>query len=367
MLKSLNVAALLILAIASSIVAQTPTPTPRIEDDNEVIKVESRLIVVPVSVTDSTGQPVAGLTANDFLISEENRPQEIAQVTSADKVPLEIALLFDISATTSPMFDFQLQTAIKFLQDVMRPEDRATIFTIGERPVMISARETAERSAIAIKTIQPTKQFTSFYDTVRQSADFLIKNAPAGTRRVVVTLSDGEDTNSDAIRDAINDGYRKLGRRIDSIDSKTLYQLTIKNRDEASVREQGRVLRFLQNADTVFYSINSAGNSYQLNKGSLFGQANMQRFADDTGGTAFLPKFQPVTLKDPVLNSYNNKKNQDTLTDIFRKLTNELRAQYLVQYYSDADYPENQYINLKVLLKAGSHRVRARQGYFVKK
>lgn len=347
--------------------AQTPTPTPPIEDDNELIKVSSRLVVVPVSVTDINGQPILGLTAKDFFIAEENRPQEISQVSDAEKVPLEIAILFDVSASTDAMFQFEQETAAKFLQEVMRPEDHATIFTIGERPILIQPRDAAGKSAIAVKSIQPTKQFTAFYDTVRFAADYLEKNSPSGTRKVVVVISDGEDTNSEGIRNAINDGYRKLGTKIDTIDRKSLYQFTVSTRNEASVREQSRVLKSLQNADTVFYAINPAGNSYQLNKASQFGQSNLEKFALQTGGTAFLPKFQPIGLKDNLQNSYNSKKNQEILTTIFRQLANELRAQYLVQYYSESDFPDNRYVNLKVgLNNSQNFKVRARQGYFVK-
>jgi Ca-activated chloride channel family protein len=350
-----------------SIFAQTPTPTPLIDDDGEVIKVQSKLIVVPVSVTDASGQPVLDLTAKDFFINEENRPQQIEQVSSAEKVPLEIVLLFDVSATVSPMFNFQLETAAKFLQEVMRPEDRASIFTIGERPLLIQTRDTAQNSIATIKLIQSTKQYTAFYDTVGDASEYLLKNAPVGRRKVILAISDGEDTNSVRIARAMQAGYRRLGRNIDTIDSKSLYEYTVRTRNEASLSEQRRVLQALQNADTVFYSINSAGSSYKLNKISVFGQSNMEKFANETGGTAYLPKFQPVDLKDNIQNSYNNTKNQEILTGIFRQLANELQAQYLVQYYSEADFPENRYVNLKVgLTNPRNLKVRARQGYFVK-
>lgn len=349
--------------------AQNPTPTPPADDDDTPIKVSSRLVVVPVSVTDAAGQPILGLTAKDFFVSEENRPQVIEKVSDAEKVPLEIAILFDVSSSTGPMFQFEQETAAKFLQEVMRPEDRATIFTIGARPVMIQARETSAKSAVSIKSIQPTRevQFTAFYDSVRIAADYLDKTAPSGTRKVIVVISDGEDTNSEGIKKALDDGYRKLGKKIDTIDRKSLYELTVTNRNAASLREQTRVLKSLQNADTVFYSINPGGASLQLNKMSQFGQSNLDKFADQTGGTAFLPKFQPVALKDDPQNAYNLKKNQEMLTTIFRQLANELRAQYLVQYYSEADFAVNRYVNLKVgLNNPQTLKVRSREGYFVK-
>jgi VWFA-related protein len=346
----------------------TPTPTPqKIDNDDDVIKIESRLVVVPVSVTDAAGQPVLGLTEKDFFVREENKPQQIERVTDAEKIPLEIALLFDVSASTDAMFDFQQETAARFLQDVMRPEDRATIFTIGEHPLMIQARGTAEQSAASIKTIRPTREYTAFYDTVYAAADYLQNNTPSGRRKVLLVISDGEDTNSERVRKALQDGYASLGKKLDTLDRKTLFELTVAKRNEASVREQQRVLQALQNADTVFYSINPAGSSYQLNKMSQFGQSNLQKFANETGGTAFLPKFQQTTLKDKLQNSQNMKLNQATLINIFKQLMNELQAQYLVHYYSDADFPPNKYVKLNLgLTTPNKYRVRARQGYFVK-
>jgi VWFA-related protein len=359
----------LITLFSFSILAQNPaaTPPPAVENDDEPIKVSSRLVVVPVSVTDASGQPVLGLTEKDFFVAEENRPQTIEKVSDADKVPLEIAILFDISSSTGAMFQFQQETAAKFLQDVMRPDDRATIFTIGANAALVQARADASTSAVSIKNIQPTKQFTAFYDSVRIAADYLNKNAPAATRKVIVVISDGEDTNSDEIKNALDRGYRKLGDKIDTIDRKSLYEMTVTTRNAASLREQNRVLKSLQNADTVFYSINPAGSSIQLNKMAQFGQSNLEKFAVQTGGTAFLPKFQPIGLKDDLQNSFNIRKNQETLTTIFRQLANELRAQYLVQYYSEADFAVNRYVNLKVGLNNPRNlKVRAREGYFVK-
>jgi Ca-activated chloride channel family protein len=362
---------ILIFTFAFSALSQTvkSTPTPKInnDDDGEIIKVNSRLVVVPVSVLDANNQPVLGLKKEDFRVSEENKIQQIEQVSDAEKVPLEIALLFDVSASTDAMFQFQQETAAKFLQEVMRTEDRATIFSIGANPTLVQARDSADKSAFAIKSIQPTKSFTAFYDSVFAAAAYLQKNAPQGRRKVIVVISDGEDTNSDRIRDAIQAGYNKLGSKIDTIDSKSLYQLTVKSRNEASIAEQRRVLQALQNADAVFYSINPGGNSYQLNKGSVFGQSNLQKFADETGGTAFLPKFQPIALKDNFQNTTNMRLNGEMLTNIFRQLANELRAQYLVQYYSEAEFPNNKYVRLDVSLNSPNKlRLRARQGYFVK-
>ncbi len=190
-IRLLMLAALLMLSFAGLSSAQTATPTPKIEEDNEVIRVDSRLIVIPASVTNAQGEAVSGLTEKDFRVLEEGRTQTIESVGTAEKVPLEIVLLIDISATTNPMFKFQQETAAKFLKDVMRADDRATIFTIGERPILVSNRENADTAAVKIRSIAATKGYTAFYDTVGEAARYLSNASPEGTRRVILVISDG--------------------------------------------------------------------------------------------------------------------------------------------------------------------------------
>ena len=111
---------ILFITFIDNAAGQTTTPTPPIQEEDQVVKVESRLVVVPVSVTNAAGDPVMGLTAKDFSMAEENRPQTIDSLGNADSVPLEIAILFDVSASTDSMFKFQQETAAKFLQEVLR-------------------------------------------------------------------------------------------------------------------------------------------------------------------------------------------------------------------------------------------------------
>jgi len=60
-----------------------------------------------VSVTDANGQPVLGLTANQFRIEEDGRSQQIAQLGDPEQVPLDIALLIDVSASVEARFAFE--------------------------------------------------------------------------------------------------------------------------------------------------------------------------------------------------------------------------------------------------------------------
>lgn len=347
-----------ICSFAAKSQIKPPPPPPPIED-KEVLKIDSRLVVVPVSVTDVNGQPVSGLTAKDFRILEENKRQEIAEVSNAEKVPLEIALLIDISSSVNKIFELEKTAAAQFLQEVMRPEDRATIFLITDRPILLQSRDTAKKTAISVRSITPTKSATAFYDTVTTAARYLSENSPSRSRRVILVLSDGEDNFSDFTRKAEMAAYRDLD--VNKITQKDLNQRAGKTAKSHS-QAQTNVLKALQDADTVFYAINPSGPSVRLNVASQRAQNALQRFADETGGSSFLPQF----VSERATSSFEQQ-NSVILERIFRQISSELRAQYLVQYYSDADYPNGRYVNIKVGLEnSQNYRIRAREGYFVK-
>lgn len=355
---------LVIFAIAVA-GAQTAKPTPPIPEEDQVVKVESRLVIVPVSVTDSNGEAVKGLTTNDFRVAEENRPQTIDSVGNAENVPLEIALLIDVSGSVNPLFEFEKKAAAQFLKTVMKPDDRATIFLIGDKPSAVLQSENATLAAERLQSVVPSGKFTAFYDTVAAASKYLRQNAPVKSLRVIVALTDGEDNWSDLVRESEKATYRDVD--VSKLTSEKRNQLAATT-DNAHKNAQTVISKALQDADTVFYVINPAGTSIKLNKISMRAQAGMEKFANETGGTFFLPSFFPTSTKDELQNASNQKKNEATLDRIFKQLANDLRAQYLVQYYSESDFPANKFVKLSVSLQnPGSNKVRARQGYYVKK
>ena len=363
-IRSVIPAIILFTSVGASL-GQTPTPKPTPRVDDEIIKVESRLVVVPVSIFDANGEPVTGLKSIDFQVLEEGRKQEIDQVSDAEKTPLEIALLVDVSGSINPLFEFEIKAAAQFLESVMKPEDRATVFLIGDKPQALLTRETSPQAAARVRTIVPSGKFTAFYDTVSAAAKYLQGNAPIKSRRVIVALTDGEDNWSNLTREAEKATYRDID--VNTLTPEKRNQLAART-DSAHQFAQTTISRDLQNADTVFYAINPAGASYKLNKISMRAQTGMEKFANETGGTSFLPAFASTSLKDPLQNAGNVKKNEETLARIFRQLGAELRAQYLIQYYSESNFPLDRFVKLDVsLTNKGGNRVRARQGYYVKK
>ena len=171
-----------------------PTPEPTAE----TIRINSNLVAVPVSVTDAQGNPVRNLTAEDFLVEEEGSPQILQTLGEPGKTPIELALLFDVSRSVRNRFDFERETAGRFLREVMKPGDAVSIFSIGTTPKLSVQRTNNAESAIAATaSIQPTEEATAFFDTVVRASQYLNDSSNPGVRRVMVVISDGEDTFSE--------------------------------------------------------------------------------------------------------------------------------------------------------------------------
>ena len=314
-----------------------PTPTPGPEDF-DIVRVSSNLIVVPVSVTDTNGQPVLGLQAGDFRIEEDGKVQQVAQLGDPEQVPLDIALLIDVSASVDARFGFEQKAAADFLRQVLRPGDRATVFAIDQTPRLIQPFASAEVAARQLMALAPAKGYTAFFDSLLAAEKYLDKNSQQGRRRVIVTISDGDDTAR------IMDLYSAQSRKGDYKLSQMESQLQFLDRALTDV------LREIQRGEVTFYSINPSGKTMHLNVRIARSEKGMERLAAATGGAAFIPA------------------SDADLPEIFRRIASEIRTQYLLQYYSDNKASGATFRRIAVSTPARAQlRVRAREGYFPKK
>jgi Ca-activated chloride channel family protein len=325
----------------------TPTPKPPTDEVLEVVRVSSNLVMVPVSVTDANSQPVQGLQVSDFRLEEEGRQQEIAEIGDPEQVPLDIAVLFDVSSSVSQkgFFVFQQEAAAAFLKQVMKPVDKAAIFTITDRATLLQPLASAEIAAAKVLTIPAATSPvpTAFYDTVSAAAKYLNENSPGRHRRVIVVLSDGDDNFSERIKDlTIAEVRASQSGNV----TPAAARVGLQARHRRAVLD---VQQAVQKADATFYSVNPGGPSVRLNDISMRAQTGMQSIADATGGTAFVPDSD----KD--------------LEAVFRQVAAELRGQYLLQYYANAEAPPGQFRQIKVNVPTHPDvRIRARQGYYLR-
>jgi Ca-activated chloride channel family protein len=295
----------------------SPQKKPPVQDpqeQEEAIRLSSRLIVVPVSVTDASGQPVKDLTAEDIVIEEEGQPQKIVALGEPGKTPVDIAMLVDVSGSVHGKFAFQQQAAVQFIKEVLKPNDGVSVFSVGITPKMVKPRTTNSQEAIAgLLTIEPLKEPTALFDTIAEAVHYIEKTADPGSRRVVIVISDGEENYSSYT--TLNDAQKEL-----------------------------------QKNDCLFYAINPSGGGIKLNQISLKGQGFMESMALQTGGKAF------------------NLAKVEGLESVFRQITEELQAQYLFGYYSSDERNDGSFRRITARApKRPDLRIRARQGYYVPK
>jgi Ca-activated chloride channel family protein len=325
----------------------TPTPVPPPKDEDvDVIRVTSNLVMVPVSVVDANSQPLLGLKVTDFRVEELGREQTLTDLGNPDQVPLDIAILFDISSSVSQkgFFQFQQRAAASFLRQVMKPTDRAAVFTIADQPLMVAPLSPADTAAARIQQIPAATAPvpTAFYDTVSAAAKYLIEKSEERHRRVILVISDGDDNFSSMVKDLTK------AEAIANLNGEVTPAAAKRSLDARRARAVLEVQKGVQQADAAFYSINPGGTSVRLNMISTRAQNAMQAIADSTGGNAFVPD------------------GERDLERVFNEIAAELRGQYLLQYYSNSQTGA-QFRSIKVSVPLRPElRVRARQGYYPK-
>jgi Ca-activated chloride channel homolog len=296
--------------VAAQSSSQRPAQSPP-QNPDEAIRLTSRLVAVPLSASDAAGNPVRNLSPQDFVLEESGKPQTLVSLGEPGKVPTEIALLFDVSGSVLGQFTFEQQAAAGFIKQVLKPGDAVSVFSIGTRPKLIKTRTTnGDEATTGLMSIVPIREPTAFFDTVVEAALYVGKNADAGSRRVLLVISDGEENYS---------AHHKLAD----------------------------ALRELQKNDCLFYSINPSGSALSLNQMSVRGQSNMESMSAQTGGKAFVP--EKIT----------------DLEAVFHQILEELQAQYLLGYYSTDERTDGGFRPITVRApKRPDLRVRARQGYY---
>jgi hypothetical protein len=171
--------------------SQTPTPEPA-DDDEGIIKVETNLVTMPVSVLDRNGRFISGLQQRDFKIFENGVEQKVDYFQSVEQ-PFTVILMIDVSPSTQFKIDEIQDAAIAFV-DQLRPGDRVGVISFDER-VHILSPVTNNRNALRY-AIQRAEfgDGTSLYDAV----DNVIYQQLRGVqgRKAVVLFTDGVDTTS---------------------------------------------------------------------------------------------------------------------------------------------------------------------------
>lgn len=178
---------------SSSAATNVPPAGPEEVSEGDVVRVDTTLVTVPVSVLDRQGRFVPNLRREDFSVLENGAEQSIAYFETAEK-PFTVALLLDVSPSTQFHISEIQEAAIAFAKQ-LRPQDRVLIISFSDE-VLLLTEATNDISTITQVVLGNLKEgnSTRLYDAVHLAVKERLDRIPG--RKAMVLFTDGVDTGS---------------------------------------------------------------------------------------------------------------------------------------------------------------------------
>jgi len=284
------------------------------------IKVDTRLVNIPLNVTDEHGAPVGGLTADDFTLAEDGKPQKIAVFERSTTTPLSIVLAIDASESVLRDENLERKAAQHFVKALVRPQDEVDLMDFSDTVrEIVPFTNDVKRIDAGLGNLQ-RGDATALYDAIYLASQRLGETHAAGPggdlrRRVVVLITDGGDT--------------------------------VKGSHYTQALEEA------QRAGAMVYSLIIVPVYADAGR-NTGGEHALIQMADDTGGKYYY-------VSDP-----------RDLEPALRHVSDDLRTQYVLGYYApqrderhgDDGAARNVTVRLKDAALAGKYDLRYRKTYF---
>jgi Ca-activated chloride channel family protein len=270
------------------------------------LRVDVKLVNVFVNVTDQNGAIVGGLTRDDFAVAEDGRPQQIAVFERQSELPLNLTLAIDTSGSVQKDLAVESDAAKRFAQALLRPQDQMSLLQFAT-----NVRELAPFTSRLSQINRGLGQLRGDWSTALYDAICLGSERLGGKegRRVLVLVSDGDDTAS-----------------------KATYARAI----EQALRNE-----------VMIYSIIDVPIEASAGR-DLGGEHALITLAEQTGGKSFYA-------------------SGGGLDKAFAQVSDDLRSQYLLGYYPKNQEPGKAFHRVQVTIPRAapeSFNIRHRTGYY---
>jgi len=270
-----------------------------------VFKKQVEEVTLHATVVDERQRLITGLDRNAFVVFEDGQPQKITSFHKGD-VPVALGILVDNSGSMRDKRPAVNQAAINLVK-ASNPEDKVFVVNFNQTPYL-DQDYTGDISLLknALEHIE-ARGGTALYDAVVASSEHLMKTAPPDEKKVLLVVTDGEDT---ASLDNLETAVRKVA--IDG--GPTIYTIGILG---------GERLRRARTA--------------------------LRTLAEQTGGVAYFPK------------------DLSEVDEISRQVAHDIRNQYVIGYKPGTAQRGGGYHQVKVEARASGYKrlqVRTRSGYY---
>jgi Ca-activated chloride channel family protein len=276
--------------------------------EKQGFRVDSTLVLVPVTVVDRRGAIVNGLSGDAFTLTEDQVQRPICSFSEEDE-PVSIGIVLDLSGSMKGVLN-TAKESLRTLMNEANPADEAFLNVVSTRPRTYSGFTRDFDEVLSKVALESAGGDTALFDTIQDSLKKL--RSGAHTRKALLVISDGMDNHSRYSKGDL------LGRAIES--DTQIYTLAISNTATATLKPIERV---------------------EASRGLLF----LDELAAKTGGISFVVRDRTDIRKAAA------------------SIGQALRNQYTIGYVPGGDGRSGQWRRIKVKVAGSGMRVYARSGY----
>ena len=350
-LRSLSIAVLSLVAAATVDGQQSSAPQSSGQNPDAFrFKSGVELVNVTATVADSSGRFVPGLTRDDFIVFEDDVRQTVSQF-SAERVPVSLGIALDTSGSMAgEKIDAARGALDRFLSDLLDEQDEVFVYRFSDTPILLHGWTSDKASMARVLDRVIPEGGTALYDAVSDAVPMAARGR--NQKKAVVIISDGNDTSSHI-------GMRELKQQIRQSEV-LVYAVGIDSDTDDTVRRppQG-IPRRPQPVPFPFPPGRRPGGGRFPIRPQIFG---------GNGGSRSWPGDERVNvaaLRDMTDDSGGRTEIVRYTRDIdpaTASIADELSKQYYLGYSPTAP-KDGRWHAIRVELKTGSYRVRARKGY----
>ena len=313
----------------------------------DIVRINTALVTVPVSVFDREGRFVPDVRRDEFHVFENGVEQPIAYFEPTEK-PFTVALLLDMSASTRFHLWQIKEAAIAFAKQ-LRPQDKVLIVTFSDEVLLLTeATNDGEVINAVIETNAQPGGSTRLYDAVNLVINERLNQIQG--RKAIVLFTDGVDTSSYLAT------YQSTLREAEELDA-LIYPIQYDTTDYARVMQNaGAVSVVTSQSNWPFPGSSTSSRVIYPNSGVPapgtskadyeLADKYLHAMADSTGGRLY-------QANDP-----------GQLAQAFSRIAEELRRQYSIGYYpQDSTDPNTERRAINVKVRRPDVAVKARNSY----